>query len=169
MNEFHQLYIKYRSEINRYLFYLCGNQFIAEELAQETFLQAFKSIHRFKGHSKVSTWLYQIAKYTFYQYLRENDLQKLDIETESIQHDLSNKDTPDKVLEKETEMIHLLKAIRKLKQLQQDVIILRTYNELSFGEIGEIFNMSDNWARVNFYRAKNKLLTIINDGGARNE
>ncbi|WP_442893577.1 sigma factor-like helix-turn-helix DNA-binding protein [Bacillus sp. 2205SS5-2] len=55
-------------------------------------------------------------------------------------------------------------AIKKLKGPHQEIIILRFYNELSFKEIGEIFNQSDTWARVNFYRAKNKLSSIIYGG-----
>lgn len=62
MEEFKQLYIKYEKQIYKYLYYLSGDKFIAEELTQETCFQAFKSIHSFKGRSKVSTWLFQIAK-----------------------------------------------------------------------------------------------------------
>ena len=72
MDAFKQLYVKSVKQIYKYLFYLSGDKFVAEELTQETFYQAFKSIHRFSGRSKVSTWLFQIAKNTFYGYVKKS-------------------------------------------------------------------------------------------------
>jgi RNA polymerase sigma-70 factor, ECF subfamily len=59
LDEFKKLYINYEKQIYKYLFYLSGDKFIAKELTQETFYQAFKSIHSFKGRSKISTWLFE--------------------------------------------------------------------------------------------------------------
>lgn len=164
MDEFKQLYIKYEKQIYKYLFYLTGDKFIAEELTQETFFQAFKSIHSFKGHSKVSTWLFQIAKNTFYSYLKKKSKDEQVTETSTYVNEHLNKETPEDIYEKREESMYLLNALNKLKQTQQEIIILRLYNDLSFKEIGEIFSQSDTWARVNFYRAKNKLSSIISGG-----
>ncbi|WP_138420832.1 RNA polymerase sigma factor [Aquibacillus sediminis] len=164
MDEFKQLYIKYNKQIYKYLVYLSGKNSIAEELTQETFFQAFKSIHRFKGHSKVSTWLFQIAKYTFYNYLKKNEKVHAEEDVSQFEDQASNRETPEDIYEKKEEAICMLDAIRKLKQPQQEIIILRLYSELSFKDIGEIFNQSDTWARVNYYRAKNKLTSIIYGG-----
>ncbi len=164
MNEFKQLYTKYEKQIYKYLFYLSGDTFIAEELTQETFLKAFKSIPRFNGRSKISTWLFQIAKYTFYDYLRRNKNVEQSVDISSFENVLSNTDTPENVYINKERSISLVTAIKKLKQPQQEIVILRLYNELSFKEIGEIFSQSDRWARVNFYRAKNKLSSIIYGG-----
>ncbi|MFS0824356.1 RNA polymerase sigma factor [Bacillus sp. 1P02SD] len=164
MDEFRHLYNKYEKQIYKYLIYLSEDKFIAEELTQETFLKAFKSIYSFKGQSKVSTWLFQIAKYTFYSYLRKNknDEQVADIST--FKNEITNKETPEDIYLEKEESLGLLTAIKNLKQPQQEIVILRIYNELSFKEIGEIFNQSDRWARVNFYRAKSRLVSIINGG-----
>ncbi|MUK90639.1 sigma-70 family RNA polymerase sigma factor [Ornithinibacillus sp. L9] len=164
MDEFKQLYTKYEKQIYKYLFYLSRDKFIAEELTQETFFQVLTSIHRFKGHSKISTWLYQIAKYTFFNYLKKNEKVEPVADLNSFQKENSNQETPENIYEKKEESIHVLHALKKLKPSQQEIIILRFYNELSFKEIGEIFNQSDTWARVNFYRAKNKLSAIMYGG-----
>lgn len=145
------------------MYYLVGDKYVAEELTQETFFQAFKSIHRFKGESKVSTWLFQIAKNTFYTYLRKNRNLGNIIDATSIEDNITNKETPENLYEKKEEYKFLINAIKNLKQPQDEIIILRIYNELSFKEIGEIFNQSDVWARVNFYRAKNNLSSVINN------
>ncbi|WP_163971110.1 RNA polymerase sigma factor [Oceanobacillus halotolerans] len=164
MDEFKQLYIKYRKQIYQYLFYLSGDKFTAEELTQETFFQAFKAIHQFKGRSKVSTWLFQIAKYTFYSHLRKNMKVQQVGDTSPLENIRLNEETPENIYEEKEKLDYLIHAMKKLKQTHQEIIILRIYNELSFNEIGEIFNQSATWARVNFYRAKNKL-SLMMDGG----
>lgn len=164
MDEFKQLYIKYEKQIYKYLFYLSGDKFIAEELTQETFFQAFKSIHSFKGRSKISTWLFQIAKYSFYSYLKKNKGVEQVTDTSTFENEISNNETPENIYEKKEASTQVLSALKKLKQPQQEIVILRFYNELSFKEIGEIFDQSETWARVNFYRAKNKLSSIIYGG-----
>jgi RNA polymerase sigma-70 factor (ECF subfamily) len=73
-------------------------------------------------------------------------------------------ETPENIYEKKEETTYVLNAIKKLKQPQQEIIIFRFYNELSFKEIEEIYDQSDTWAKVNFYHAKNKLSSIIYGG-----
>ena len=143
---------------------MSGDKFVAEELTQETFLKAFKSIYSFKGRSKVSTWLFQIAKYTFYSYLRKNKNVEQVTDLSRIENEISNMKTPEDMYLIKEKSIDLISAIKKLKQPQQEIVILRLYNELSFKEIGEIFNQSDRWARVNFYRAKSIIASIISGG-----
>lgn len=167
MDEFKQLYEKYKNDIYKYLFYLSGDNFIAEELTQETFVAAYQSIHRFKGDSKVSTWLFQIAKYTFYNYLRNKKKDKKIFEVSILKHSEIIQDSPEETFLVKYEIEIVLDALRKLEQPQQHIVILRIFNELSFKAIGEIFDQSDVWARVNFYRAKNKLLTFIERGENR--
>ncbi len=161
MDEFTHLYKKYRNQIYRYLFCLSGDKSAAEELTQETFLQAFQSIHRFKGNSKVSTWLFQIAKYTFYSYIRKNNKVEQTADASELENELMDKNTPEVLYEEKESSIQALAAIKELRQPQQDIVILRLYNELSFSEIGDIFSRSDQWARVNFYRAKNRLALMM--------
>ncbi|KIL51574.1 hypothetical protein KP77_10860 [Jeotgalibacillus alimentarius] len=156
MDEFHQLYQKYKTPIYRYLFYMTHDTYIAEELTQETFLQAFTSVHRFKGKSKVSTWLYQIAKHTYYNYLKKNPITEAD-----EGHILTDQRTPEQFYEQKEERVLLLQALKKLSAQQQELIILRFYNELSFRDIGDIYKQSDTWARVNVFRAKGKLTQMM--------
>jgi len=164
LDAFKQLYVKSVKQIYKYLFYLSGDKFVAEELTQETFYQAFKSIHRFSGRSKVSTWLFQIAKNTFYGYVKKSRKFERVTDISSFENEIPDQETPEQIYDKKEESLIMFNAVKKLKQPQQDIIILRFYNELSFKEIGDIFNQSDTWARVNFYRAKNKLSSIINGG-----
>lgn len=65
----------YKSYVKRFLICLTSNVDLAEELTQETFYQAIKSIHRYNGECKISVWLCQIAKYTYYNYLKKGEEQ----------------------------------------------------------------------------------------------
>lgn len=153
MKEFNELYKKYSNEIYKYLFYLTGNKEDSEELLQETFFQAFKSIERFRGDCSVSTWLYAIAKNCYYKYLRKK---KNHLSLDKVE-ELRSNDTPDIVLEKSHDIWRVRQAISYLEEPFKEVVILRVINELSFKDIGYILNKNENWARVTFHRAKAKL------------
>ncbi len=159
MEDIEQLYRLYSKQLLKYLIYISGDKYLAEELLQETFYQAIKSIFRFNGNSKVSTWLYQIAKNVYYKYLYREKKEHL-TSLEATQ-DLSHLSTLDEIIEWKEANIELNKAILKLKEPYKEIIFLRSFSELSFKEIGAIFNQSEGWARTNFYRAKLKLKDFL--------
>ena len=155
MQDMEQIYEKYFKTVNKYLFCLTHNNDISEELTQETFYKAVKNIYTYKGDCKMSVWLCQIAKNSWYDYLRKNK-KIVDIEDD----ELFNIQTLDMVEEKiisKDEKITLYKKMQSLDEKTREVIYLRTTGELSFKEIGIIMNKTENWARVTFYRGKNKL------------
>lgn len=149
------IYMEYANIVKRFLISLSGNADLAEDLTQETFYQAYKSIHRYNGNCKMSVWLCQIAKHVYFDYLKkEKHLQKVDFET----LDLFATKTHQRNLE-ETYLVkeriqELLFAVQNAKRSYGQVFWLRAYEEMSFKEIGEILGKSENWARVNYYRAK---------------
>ncbi len=143
--------------IYRYLISLTnGNDELAEELTQETFYQAVKSHHKFKGECKVSTWLCQIAKHSWFHYLEKKKIrQEISID------EITNYKIPQKSLE-ETYMANqalsdLYAEIDKLDESTKGVILHRIKGNLSFREIGDVFGKSENWARVTFFRGKQKI------------
>ena len=71
----------------------------------------------------------------------------------------SNDSTEEQIISNE-EKISLYKKMQKLDETTREVIYLRTTGELSFKEIGVILNKTENWARVTFYRGKNKLKEV---------
>jgi RNA polymerase sigma-70 factor (ECF subfamily) len=162
LKEFKKLYELYSKDLFNYLYYLTNNYSLAEEIVQETFYQAFKSIHRFRGESKVKTWLFQIAKHLYYNHLRANPFPShshFDEGKESV----ANLETPETILQKQEDERNLHYAITKLKEPYKQVVILRAFSELSFKEIGDVFSNTDNWARVTFYRAKLQLQSILSE------
>ena len=157
MQDMEQIYKKYFETVNKYLFCLTHNSDISEELTQETFYRAVKNINKFKGNSKMSVWLCQIAKNLWYDELKKNKkIGNIEDEMFLIQ---SEDKVEEKVVSNESK-IELYRKIQKLDKLTREVIYLIITGELSFKEIGDILNKTENWARVTFYRGKSKLKEV---------
>ena len=158
MQDIEQIYKEYFQTVNKYLFCLTRNNDISEELTQETFYRAVKKINTYRGECKISVWLCQIAKNLWYDYCRKN--KNISITNED---DLFNNQPINTLEEKiisDDERISLYKKMQKLDDKTREVMYLRITGELSFKEIGVILNKTENWARVTFYRGKNKLKEV---------
>jgi len=156
MQDIEEIYIKYSEIVYKYIFCLTGNEEITEEIVQETFLVAVKDINKFKGNCKISTWLCQIAKYIWYEKLRKDKKSK-EISIEDSKDILpSNLDVEEKICKKE-ERLELFKRIQTLDEDTRNVMYLRILGNLEYDEIAEIMNKTANWARVIFFRGKQRL------------
>ena len=153
MQDLEQIYKQYFETVNKYLFCLTHNSDISEELTQETFYRAVKKINTFKGECKMSVWLCQIAKNLWYDELKKNKKLGNIEQTFLIQ---SEENLEENIILNENKL-ELYKKLQKLDKQTREVIYLRITGELSFREIGDILNKTENWARVTFYRGKQKL------------
>ena len=154
MQDIEKIYEQYFETINKYLFCLTKDWDIAEELTSETFYRAVKKINTYKGECKISTWLCQIAKNLYYDELRKNKkIINIDYDFSKIE---AEDRTEEQVISKEEKVI-LYKKLQKLDEKTREVMYLRITGEFTFKEIGEILNKTENWARVTFYRGKEKL------------
>ncbi len=158
MQDMKKIYEEYFETVNKYLFCLTHNDYISEELTQETFYKAVKKIDTYKGDCKMSVWLCQIAKNLWYDQCRKN---KKFVETK--ESDLLNVQALETIEERvisNDEKISLYKRMQNLDDRTREVMYLRLTGELSFKEIGIIMNKTENWARVTFYRGKNLLKEV---------
>lgn len=160
MEDLSEMYQSYADEVKRFLICLTSNVDVAEELTQETFYQAVKSIHRYNGECKLSVWLCQIAKHTYYNYLKKEKKNHNESVENMMQMGMefpSNQDLPDVAVMKRSTLVSIHKEIHQLQEPYREIFLLRASLQLSFKEIGEVFGKSENWARVTYYRAKVKL------------
>lgn len=164
MEKSDKLYEDYANQVMKFLVCLTSNLDLSEDLMQETFYQAYKSIHRYNGECKMSTWLCQIAKHLYFDYLKkQKHYQTVDIE-EIKEYLFEDKGIEDGVIEREN-IKELEKAVNGLSEPYRQVLILRVYGEFSFREIAEIYNgKTENWARITFYRAKMKVKEEVKHG-----
>ena len=153
MHEIEELYRQYYDVIFKYLMCLSKNKEIAEDLTQETFYKMIKKINTYKGKTKFSVWLCEIAKNTYYDELRKN---KKISKNEEIDNIISDQNLEIDYIEKE-QKLKTYEKINQLDEITRRVLYLRINSELSFKEIGEILGKTENWARVTFYRGKQKI------------
>lgn len=149
MQDFDKIYADYFSEVYKFVLSLCQNPALAEEITQEAFFKALKNIDSFKGNCKIGTWLCKIAKNTFYSYKKKHN-KHIDYPLEII---ISDENIEQQLADKETALsIH--NVLHKLSEPYKEVFWLRTFGELSFAQIGTLFEKTESWARVTYYRAK---------------
>ena len=155
MRGFEELYKTQGKPVYRFLLSLTGDAHQAEELLQETFYQAFLHIDRFEGRSSLYTWLCQIGKHLWYQEIdkRKRRGQQLPLleDTAAAPQDLQAD------IESDEGKVNLFQSMQSLEPRVREIMYLRVMGDLSFKQIGDIMNVSENYARVTFYRAKEKL------------
>lgn len=148
-----KLYQQNARVVYRFLFSVCHDKQLAEDLTQETFLEAYKSIERFDGSCKISSWLCQIAKHLLYRHYQKTK-REIPVALEGSEEFIPRTPAPDCRIMAKLELMEVFKDMQKLPPAMREVIYLRITGELTFGEIGEIMGRSENWARVTFYRGK---------------
>ncbi len=134
----------------------------AEEVAQDTFIKVFKSLDKFKGDSKFSTWIYRVAYNTCLDNIKKNKKYLNDV---AIDEFTFNKlDTIDNALDniiKEERSVLIKKCINKLSEDSSALLTLFYFEELSLEEISKIINVEANTVKVKLFRARKKLAVIL--------
>lgn len=154
MQDMEQIYEKYMPQVYKYLFSLCHDTHLTEELTQETFFQAMKSIDSFRGECKLYVWLCQIARNLWCRELRKKSKEKRSELTEEIP---DAGPEPERSAIEKIEVLELYKLLHALEEPLREVMYLRLTGNFSFKEIGEILDKDENWARVTFYRGKQRI------------
>lgn len=148
MEDYEQIYTLYFQDVYRYVCALSRDANLAEEITQETFFKALKSLDSFRGQCRLYVWLCQIANHTYLSHLKKRK------EPEN-EEPLSNS-VEEMMLEKES-AFQIHQALHNLSEPYKEVFSLRVLGELSFRQIGLLFGKSENWARVTYHRARLKI------------
>lgn len=134
------------------------NSIIAEELTQDSFLKAYRSINSYRFESKFSTWLYRIAYNTCISSFRKQSLDE--VELNDYSHESSDKSGL-KILEEKDRNQLLKELILTLKEDEQVIIQLFYLEELSIKEICDVTSLSESNVKVKLHRTKQKLRAYI--------
>lgn len=156
-----EIYKQNAKIVFHFLYSICKDKNLAEDLTQETFLKAVESIERYDGSCKISTWLCQIARHLLYQYWAKEkraSFVELDMEMKGTS------DTEIQVLNR-IELSKIWDKVQELPELMGQVVKLKVISDFSYREIGRILNKSENWARVTYYRAKLILMKEVSHYG----
>lgn len=152
-SDFEEIYRLYFKDVFLYMQGLSLNESIAEEITQETFVKALKSIDKFDGKKDIRAWLFTIAKNTYFTYCKRRKIYVDNFAEDTAVADVTLTDS----LENEEKAMLIHKFLHNMDEPYKEVFNLRVFGELPFDKIGLIFDKSSGWARVTFYRAKKQI------------
>ena len=158
--DFGEVYKNSEKKVYRFLLGLSQNESLAEELTEETFYQAFLHINQFEGRCSIDTWLCQIAKNLYFKEMKRRK------RFDGKEIDLNHSDTGENLfllLEDKQKTIEIHRILRTLSSTYKEVFTLHIFAELTFKEIAEIYDKSESWAKMSFYRAKAELIKKMED------
>lgn len=156
--DFEKIYQAYFRDVFLYLCSLSSNEDIAEEMTQETFVKALKSIDQFDGSKDIRAWLFTIAKNTYYTFYKRQKIyagEEVSENVKDVQIDFAER------FAKEEDVFLIHQFLHDMKEPSKEVFSLRVFGELPFEKIGMLFGKSPGWARVTFYRAKKQILEYM--------
>ena len=157
--DFNDIYRTYFSDVYRFILNLSGNKEIAEDVTQETFIKALKGINKFDGKCKLSVWLCQIAKNTYFTYIQKHSK----IKTTEIEN-LDNEAKDEVDFDSRIRLLEIHKALHNVPEPYREVFMLKVFGDLTHTEIGQLFGKTESWAKVTYLRAKDKLKKALDDG-----
>lgn len=169
MNGLDELFSAYYKDVYRYLFSLCRDASLSEDLTGDVFLEVVKSIGSFRAESDVKTWLFSIARHRWYKYLHKK---KRTVQTSEL-YDLTELEQPSGGSAEnaflDRELVRRIYAIIGEEKERPRSVALMRIDGYSFYEIGKSLGISENSARVMFFRTKEKILKKLKEEGFYDE
>lgn len=153
VDSFDQIYQAYFDPVYRFALSLSGNPQNAEEITQETFFRAMRSLDQFQGRSSLKSWLCAIAKNLWLSELRKKKAQPMDDAIPLADPSIG----PEEAIVRREEGLRVHRLLHRLDEPYREVFTLRALGQLSFRDIGELFGKSGNWACVVYHRARAKI------------
>ncbi len=159
MTDFEKVYRMYFKDVFLYLISISGDLQIAEDIISETFLKALENINGFKGNCDIRVWLCQIAKNTYFSYIRK----KKKYHVQVLPTQLEDKVNIEQLICNAEASMKVHEILHNLKEPYKEVFTLRVFGELSFKQIASLFGKTENWACVTFHRARKKIQARMED------
>ena len=153
MDEFEEIYQRYFTDVYRYILKLSGSRMTAEDITAETFFKAMQALGSFRRTCSMRVWLCQIGKNLYFNQLRAQKRVLPQEGAELLKKQFTEK-TPEEALIEKAEVSEINNILLGLREPYKEVFMLRVYAELSFEEIGSLYEKSQNWACVTYHRAR---------------
>jgi len=176
---FQALFDKYKKQVINYCYRYCGQQAVAEELAQETFLRVYKASARYRPKARFSTWLFKIAANVCLNEIRKPvyraRLEPID-QTPEAGHGRDrepamdpDQSMPDALLQAQQSQALIRQAMGRLPEEQRAALLLRATEGFSYGEIGRQINRSENHVKTLIYRGRQRMKKILGAHWGKND
>jgi len=156
---FDEIVERHRRTIYQVCFRFVNNHEDASDLAQETFVRAWKGLGRFKGHAALSTWLYRIAVNVCLNHVSAKRLTVEPLDSDRFIDPAA--ELPGTNLVRQERALAVRRAIAELPEKQRATLILRSYHEMSHQEIADVLGSSVGAVKANFFHALANLKKIL--------
>ena len=161
LDAFEEIYRRYAGPVRQFLLRLGAEEALAEDLTADTFLKAMNCIDSYDGSVQMLTWLCTVAKRLYFNHRKKKGNRTLPLPVDEA---LASKEpSPQQRVESKEAAAALYRALTQLPSPQKDVVYLRAFADLSFAEIASIFEKTESWARVSYFRAKKQLKEMLTD------
>ena len=152
---------KYQNVVFSIALKVLKNRDDAEEMAQESFIKAYKSLHTFKGRAKFSTWLYRITYNNCISEIRKRKTHFTSTDDVEVRDDDSEINLDG--IPEENRAKYVKAALEKLPEDEYALVLLYYFEDQSIEEISKVTGLTDSNTKVKLHRARKKLYTILND------
>lgn len=161
INDFKHLYEQYKNRIFRYIRFRVSTIEEAEDLTSQTFLQAIERFRSYRDTGvRFGAWLYTIAQHLVIDWYRKRKPLPLPESEDDLP---SHNPAPalNHALDMETLGAHLLSCINQLKKKEQQIVILKSFEETTFKEIATTLGKSESGIKMSYYRSLKKLSKLL--------
>jgi len=162
---------RYQRPVISLLFRLTGDRALAEDLAQETFVKAFRNLAAFDATRRLSAWILRIAHNVGVDALRRRQIRTISIDARPNPDISASSDPPAPAVADPVERQALGRALQEamatLRSDQREAVVLRYEEGLSFEEIAQILGIPEATARSHVHRARKELARVLSAAGWR--
>ena len=156
-----ELYTKYQKAIYLYLYAMCHNPAVAEDLTQDTFVKALLSLA--EGHGNIKAWLYMVARNLYLNY-RKSEKRNVSWDEAQYREDMAGDSLLAEIISSEKNNL-LFRGINQLSANKREILQLQYFSGLSQKEIAAILGLSNANVRVLALRAKRELKCFLEENG----
>lgn len=164
-----ELYQEYFNDVYLYIMSLARNKEIAEDITADTFYKAMQNLESFRGDCNIRVWLCQIAKNCYYTYLKRHKKHDELAKLQQVTKDTPINKSVELRIEDSEQAEHIHRIIHNLSDPYKEIFTLRTFGELSFKQIANLFGKTENWACVCYHRAREKIIKELNSQSKEGE
>lgn len=170
LRKFEEIVSQYQRDLVNFHYRFVGNRPEAEDLAQDTFVKAYKKFHTLQEPGKIKSWLFMIARNTVIDFFRRNKNKPFALDSTILENvaDVTTVDYHERVASMEVSK-ELDRCIDQLVKEDRAIIKLLYYEGFSYKEIGELLNMNQNTLKSRLHRARKVLLEAIQASPALKE
>lgn len=161
MCSFNLLINRYEEVIFKFVYGMIKNNESAKDVTQEVFITVYNKLYTFKGQSKFSNWLFQIARNKSLDYLRKNK-RTIELNIDDAFDAVSRELLPDQCVELKETMVEIKNFIKALDEIDRQILLLRgTKENMKFSDIAEILKIKDSTVKTKYYRLWDKYIGFL--------